>query len=117
MRPVNDVIIVTPETADERTPGGIYLPDSARERTNRARVVAISPGDPNPEASIGRRMPPDCKVGDTVILDRYFGLQDLHELPDGTRVETVRFGEIAAVIEPDEPYQEPYPAPGDVGGI
>jgi chaperonin GroES len=106
MRPVNDVILVRPLPKETRTAGGIWLPDTAQERTNRATVVAIGPGVSDPDAAVDRRTPPDVRVDQEVILSRYYGIQDLHT-DGGEELETVRFGEIMAVVEPDPPAQPP----------
>jgi chaperonin GroES len=66
----NRVVIKTTESEEQRSPGGIYIPDTAKERPKEGKVVAVGPGklDEN-----GKRIPMEVKVGDTVIFREYAG--------------------------------------------
>ena len=58
------------EEADERTAGGIVLPDKAREKVNRGKVIAAGPGKLSKE---GKRIPLTVKAGDRVLMNKFGG--------------------------------------------
>ena len=70
IRPLGDKVVVKASTAEERTLGGIVLPDSAREKPQQGTVVAIGPGR---LLESGDRAPMSVAVGDTVIYSKYGG--------------------------------------------
>jgi chaperonin GroES len=70
IRPLGDKVVVKASTAEERTLGGIVLPDSAREKPQQGTVVAIGPGR---LLENGDRAPMSVAVGDTVIYSKYGG--------------------------------------------
>ena len=70
IRPLDDRIVVQPVEAEEKTTGGILLPDSARQRPQRGIVVAVGPGK---LLDNGERAACCVKAGDEVIYGRYSG--------------------------------------------
>jgi chaperonin GroES len=69
MKPINDRVVIKPAAAEEKTKGGIIIPDTAKEKPQRGEVIAVGPGkDGNPMT---------VKVGDTVLYGKYSG-QELH---------------------------------------
>jgi chaperonin GroES len=70
IRPLDDRIVVQPSEAEETTAGGIVLPDSAREKPQRGKVVAVGPGK---MLDSGNRGELSVAVGDVVIYGRYGG--------------------------------------------
>ena len=70
IRPLGDKVVVKTSTADERTAGGIVLPDAAREKPQQGTVVAVGPGR---LLENGERAPMALKEGDTVIYSKYGG--------------------------------------------
>ena len=70
IRPLEDRVVVEPLEADEKTPGGILLPDTAREKPQRGRVLAVGPGKVLED---GKRQPMSVAVGDEVLYGRYAG--------------------------------------------
>ena len=66
LRPCGDRVIVKPDVEEERTAGGILLPDTAKERPQWGEVVAVGPG--KWDESGAKRIPVDVKVGDKVIF-------------------------------------------------
>lgn len=70
LQPLGDRIVVRPLEAEETTPGGIVIPDAAREKSLRGKVVAVGPGPRNKK---GERRPIDLKKGAEVLYDRYAG--------------------------------------------
>ena len=70
IRPLGDKVVVQASTAEERTSGGIVLPDAAREKPQQGKVVAVGPGR---LLESGDRAPMSVKEGDTVIYSKYGG--------------------------------------------
>jgi chaperonin GroES len=70
IRPLDDRVVVTPLEAEERTAGGIVLPDSAKEKPQRGTVVAVGPGK---LLDSGKRGELSVTVGDQVIYGKYGG--------------------------------------------
>jgi chaperonin GroES len=59
--------------AESATPGGLVIPDSAKEKSRRALVIAVGPGTVDPDT--GRRVPLDLCAGDTVLMNAYAGAE------------------------------------------
>lgn len=72
IKPLEDRIVVRPSEAETRTASGIYLPETAKEKPVRGKVVAIGPGK---RLENGKRAVPSVKVGDTVVYGRYAGTE------------------------------------------
>jgi chaperonin GroES len=70
LRPLDDRVVVKPLEAEETTAGGIVLPDSAREKPQRGKVVAVGPGK---LLDSGNRGQLSVSVGDEVIFGKYGG--------------------------------------------
>jgi chaperonin GroES len=70
LRPLDDRIVVQPLEAEEMTSGGIVLPDSAKEKPQRGKVVAVGPGR---LLDNGNRGQLSVVIGDEVIYGRYGG--------------------------------------------
>jgi chaperonin GroES len=70
LRPLQDRVIVKQSEAEEKTPSGIVLPDSAKEKPTKGKVISVGPGklDDN-----GKVMPLNVKAGDTVYYGKYSG--------------------------------------------
>jgi len=73
IRPLKDRIVVKAIEQEEQTAGGIYLPDTAKEKPQNGEVVAVGPGKFIEEK--GDRVPPPLKVGDRVIFGKYAGTE------------------------------------------
>ena len=70
IRPLNDRILVLRESEARKSPGGIIIPDTAKEKPQRGRVVAVGPGKLGED---GKRMPLDVRVGDRILFGKYAG--------------------------------------------
>jgi chaperonin GroES len=70
LQPLADRLVVKPTQKEEKTKGGIYLPDTAKEKPQEGEVVAVGPGRMTDE---GKRIAMDVKVGDLVIYSKYGG--------------------------------------------
>jgi len=93
VRPLDDRVVVRPEEAEEKTKGGIVLPDTAKEKPARGEVVAVGIGK---LLENGKRAPVNVKVGDRVIYGKYSGSEIKI---DGVAHNILRESEILAVIE------------------
>ena len=71
-RPLHDRVLVRRVTAEEKTRGGIIIPDTAKEKPQEGEVVAVGPGR---VADNGNRVPVDVAVGDKVIYSKYGGTE------------------------------------------
>src|SRR5215207_3703402 len=72
IRPLEDKILVQANEAETTTASGIVIPDTAKEKPQEGKVLAVGPGrvDDN-----GNRVPVDVKVGDTVLYSKYGGTE------------------------------------------
>jgi chaperonin GroES len=70
LRPLDDRVVVKPVEAEERTAGGIVLPDTAKEKPQRGKVVSIGPGK---LLENGQRGSLSVAIGDEVIYGKYSG--------------------------------------------
>ncbi|OPZ65522.1 MAG: 10 kDa chaperonin [Firmicutes bacterium ADurb.Bin506] len=73
LKPCGDRVLVKPNVEEERTAGGILLPDTAKERPQWGEVVAVGPG--KWDESGKERIPMDVKVGDKVVFAKYGGTE------------------------------------------
>ena len=92
IRPLDDRVVVEPVEAEERTAGGIVLPDSAKEKPQRGHVVAIGPGK---LLESGQLATPALSIGDEVIYGKYSG-SDIEV--DGHEVKILRETDILAKV-------------------
>jgi chaperonin GroES len=65
MKPINDRVVIKPAPAEEKTAGGIIIPDTAKEKPQRGEVVAVGPGKEGKGMTI--------QVGDIVLYGKYAG--------------------------------------------
>jgi chaperonin GroES len=72
LKPLGDRVLVRPSEGEERTPGGILLPDTARKKPQEGKVLAIGSGRVTKK---GTRTPIGVKVGDTVIYSKWSGTE------------------------------------------
>ena len=93
IKPLEDRVVVQPAEAEEKTAGGIVLPDTAKERPQRGKVIAVGPGKLNKN---GKRQSMLVKKGDAVIFGKYAGT-DIEI--DGKEYKILREEDILAVIE------------------
>lgn len=70
LRPLDDRIVVKRLDAEEKTAGGIILPDAAKEKPMKAEVLAVGEGK---LLDNGKRVAPDVKIGDIILLGKYSG--------------------------------------------
>jgi chaperonin GroES len=70
LQPLGDRLVVKPIQSEEKTKSGIYIPDTAKEKPQEGKVVAVGPGKMTDE---GKRIPMDVEAGDIVIYAKYGG--------------------------------------------
>jgi len=71
LKPINDRIVIKPAPAEEKTKGGIIIPDTAKEKPQRGEVVAVGPGKEDIKMTV--------KVGDIVLYGKYSGQELSYE--------------------------------------
>lgn len=71
LRPLGDRVIVKPGEGEERTPSGLVIPDTAKEKPQEGEVLAVGPG----RWEEGKYIPLDVKVGDKIIYSKYGGTE------------------------------------------
>jgi chaperonin GroES len=71
-RPLHDRVLVRRIDADEKTAGGIIIPDTAKEKPQEGEVVAVGPGDRNEK---GELVPLELKAGDRVLFGKWSGTE------------------------------------------
>ncbi|HTX99924.1 MAG TPA: co-chaperone GroES [Bacteroidota bacterium] len=72
IKPLADRVVIKPSQAEERTKGGIILPDTAKEKPVVGQVVAVGPGKITDE---GKKIALEVKVGDKVLYGKYSGTE------------------------------------------
>ncbi len=92
LRPLDDRVVVQPHEAEDVTAGGIVLPDAAKEKPQRGKVVAVGPGK---LLDSGDRGTLSVAVGDEVIYGKYSGTEI--EV-DGHEVKILRENDILAKV-------------------
>jgi len=92
LRPLDDRVVVQPLEAEEMTAGGIVLPDTAKEKPQRGKVLAAGPGK---LLDSGKRGELSVKVGDEVIFGKYGG-SDVEV--DGEELKILRENDILAKV-------------------
>ena len=92
LKPLDERVVVEPVEAEEKTAGGIVLPDTAKEKPQRGTVLAIGPGK---LLESGQRGPLSVAVGDEVIYGKYSG-SDIEV--DGREVKILRESDILAKV-------------------
>ena len=93
LKPLGDRLIVKATQAEEKTDGGIVLPDSAQTKPQAGDVIAIGPGK---QLDNGKIVPMDVKVGDTIYYAKYGGTE---VKVGGEELIILRQDDVLAVVE------------------
>jgi len=93
LKPLGDRLVVEPIEQEEMTAGGIVLPDTAKEKPQKGKILAAGPGARN---DAGERIALDVAVGDTVLFAKYAGTEIKL---DGKKVLVLRESDILAIVE------------------
>jgi len=92
MKPLADRVVIKPSPAEEKTKGGIILPDTAKEKPVVGEVVAVGPGK---IADDGKKIQMEIKVGDKVLYGKYSGTE---VTVDGEEYLIMREADIFAIM-------------------
>jgi chaperonin GroES len=92
IKPLSDRVVIEPLEAEEKTSGGIYLPDTAKEKPQMGKIVAAGPGRVNDS---GQLIKPEVKVGDKVLYGKYSGTD---VTIDGKDYLIVRESDVLAIL-------------------
>ncbi len=93
IKPLGDRILVLGVEEEKKTKGGILIPDTAKEKPQEGKVIAVGPGKVNEK---GKRIPLDVKKGDRVLFGKYAG----NEIKiDGVEHLIMREDDILAIQE------------------
>lgn len=93
LRPLDDRVVLEPLDAQDKTSGGIYLPDTAKEKPQIGKIIAAGPGKLLDD---GKRNPMSIKVGDEVIYGKYTG-NDVEV--DGKKVVILHEGDLFGIVD------------------
>lgn len=92
LKPLGDRVVVRPSAAEEKTKGGIIVPDTAKEKPVWGEIIAVGPGKISDE---GKVIPVEVKVGDQVLYGKYSGTE---VTIDGEEVLIMRESDIFAIM-------------------
>ena len=92
-RPLHDRVVVQRVDAEEKTKGGIIIPDTAKEKPQQGEVVAVGPGAPDEK---GKVQPLDVKPGDRVLFGKWSGTE---VKLDGEELLIMKESDILGVLE------------------
>jgi len=93
IKPLNDRVLVLRTEQEEKTTGGIIIPDTAKEKPQEGKVVAVGPGKVNDK---GERLPLDVKENDRVLFGKYSGTEIK---VDGVEHLIMREDDILAIVK------------------
>ena len=93
IRPLNDRVLVIREEEEQKSAGGIIIPDTAKEKPQRGKIVAAGPGKMGDD---GKRVPLEVKAGDRILFGKYAGT-DIKL--DGVEHVFMREDDILSIVE------------------
>ncbi|MFM8386556.1 MAG: co-chaperone GroES [Planctomycetia bacterium] len=93
IRPLDDRIVIKALEAEEKTAGGILLPDTAKEKPQRAKVLAVGEGRLTDD---GKRIPLSVKAGDEILYGKYAGTEIKWK---GEELRILRESEVLALVK------------------
>ena len=92
-RPLHDRVLIRRVEEEEKTPGGIIIPDTAKEKPQEGEVLAVGPGARD---ETGKLIPLDVKVGDRVLFGKWSGTE---VKMDGEELLIMKESDIMGIIE------------------
>jgi chaperonin GroES len=93
IQPLSDRVVIKALDESEQMRGGLYIPDTAKEKPSQGKVVAVGPGKISDD---GKRLDMDVKVGDKVLYGKYSGTE---VTLDGEEFLILRESDVLAVIK------------------
>jgi len=92
IKPLSDRVVIKPTPMEEKTKGGLIVPDTAKEKPVIGEVVAVGPGKVSED---GKKIMPEVKVGDKVLYGKYSGTE---VTVDGEEYLIMREADIFAIV-------------------
>ena len=92
IKPMADRVVVEPLEETEEMRGGLYIPDTAKEKPQQGQVVAVGPGRMNDD---GERIPMEVSVGDRVLYGKYSGTE---VTVDGNEYLIIKESDVLAIL-------------------
>lgn len=93
LKPLGNRVVVEPIEQEEVTASGIVLPETAKEKPQKGKVLSVGPGERDEE---GKRIPLDVKEGDTVLFAKYAGTEIKI---DNKKLLILRESDLLAIVE------------------
>jgi chaperonin GroES len=93
LKPLGNRVVVEPVEQEEVTAGGIVLPETAKEKPQKGKVLSIGPGERDED---GNRIPMDVSPGDTVLYAKYAGTEIK---VDGQKLLILKESDLLAIVE------------------
>ena len=93
LKPLGSRVVIEPLESEDVTAGGIVLPDTAKEKPQRGKVLSVGPGDRDDD---GKRIAMDVNVGDTVLFAKYAGTEIK---VDDKRILIMRESDLLAIVQ------------------
>ena len=93
LKPLGNRVVVEPIEQEEITSGGIVLPETAKEKPQKGKVLSVGPGDRDES---GKRIPMDVETGNTVLFAKYAGTEIK---VDGKKLLILRESDLLAIVE------------------
>lgn len=94
LRPLGDRLVVEPIELEARTESGLFIPETAKEKPQQGRVLAVGPGSYKEGSS--ERIPMDVKEGDRVLFAKYGGTDFK---ANGKELKILRESDVLAIVE------------------
>jgi len=92
VQPLGDRVVVSPKEETETMRGGLYIPDTAKEKPQQGEIVAVGPG----RFEDGKRVPMELEVGQTVLYGKYSGTE---VTIDDEQLLIIKESDVLAVID------------------
>ncbi len=92
LKPLHDRIVIRRVADEDRSPGGIVIPDQARDKPQRGEVLAVGPGEP---LETGQVRAPAVRTGDVVLFGKFAGSE---VAVDGEELVVLRESDVLAII-------------------
>ncbi len=92
LKPLGSRVVIEPLESEEVTAGGIVLPETAKEKPQKGKVLSVGPGDRD---EAGKRIQMDVNVGDTVLFAKYAGTEIK---VDGKKLLILRESDLLAIV-------------------
>ncbi len=93
LKPLGSRVVIEPTEQEDVTTGGIVLPETAKEKPVKGKILSVGPGERDDE---GKRIPMDVKVGDTVLYAKYAGTEIKVE---GKKLLILKESDVLAIVE------------------